>query len=178
MHSPSRQSSCHCELLCRDVQFALLAGGAVAEVENDGRGAPSARRAQGARSPSTARVIMSKKESVLDLNKHLDQPVLVKFAGGREVTGILKGAGVVCVSVVALSMIVTVVTGYDPLVNIVLDETVEYIREADDPYRLTDQTRNLGLTVCRGTAVMLIAPVAGSQEIDNPFVQNEQPSLT
>ncbi|CEP03621.1 Sm domain-containing protein [Plasmodiophora brassicae] len=158
MHSPSRQSSCHCELLCRDVQFALLAGGAVAEVENDGRGAPSARRAQGARSPSTARVIMSKKESVLDLNKHLDQPVLVKFAGGREVTGILKG--------------------YDPLVNIVLDETVEYIREADDPYRLTDQTRNLGLTVCRGTAVMLIAPVAGSQEIDNPFVQNEQPSLT
>ena len=49
-----------------------------------------------------------KKGSVLDLNKFIDKTIRVKFTGGREVTGILKG--------------------FDQLVNIVLDETIEYIR--------------------------------------------------
>ena len=93
------------------------------------------------------------KELILDLTKHLDKKVSVKFQGGREVVGILKG--------------------YDPLVNIVLDETVEYIRDPSDPYRLTKQTRNLGLTVCRGTAVMLVCPTEGMEEIANPFVQQD-----
>eukprot|EP00741_Cyanophora_paradoxa_P010396 tig00020531_g10054.t1 len=94
---------------------------------------------------------MSKKESILDLNKYVDKPVEVKFNGGRQVTGILKG--------------------YDPLVNIVLDDCVERIRDAEDPYKVTDETRKLGLVVCRGTAVMLVCPVDGTEEIANPFVQ-------
>lgn len=44
-----------------------------------------------------------KKGSILDLNKYMDQLIRVKFSGGREVTGILKG--------------------YDPLINLVLDDT-------------------------------------------------------
>lgn len=36
---------------------------------------------------------------------------------------------------------------------------------------MTDQTRALGLVVCRGTAVTLVAPTAGMEEIANPFLQ-------
>lgn len=49
-----------------------------------------------------------KKDDVLNLTKYLDQGVRVKFQGGREVSGVLKG--------------------YDQLVNLVLDDCVEYIR--------------------------------------------------
>jgi len=77
-----------------------------------------------------------------------------KFSGGREVTGILKG--------------------YDQLVNIVLDDTTEYMRDPYDPYKITDKTRKLGLTVARGTAVMLVSPTDGTQEIANPFLAAAQ----
>jgi U6 snRNA-associated Sm-like protein LSm7 len=46
-----------------------------------------------------------KKESILDLQKYLDKAVRVKFQGGREATGILKG--------------------FDQLLNLVLDGTTE-----------------------------------------------------
>ena len=62
-----------------------------------------------------------KKESILDLTKFLEKPVRVKFAGRREASGILKG--------------------FDPLLNIVLDNTIEYLRDPDDPYKLTEDTR-------------------------------------
>lgn len=101
----------------------------------------------------------TKKDPILDLAKYLDQPVRVKFQGGREVSGTLKG--------------------YDQLVNIVLDDCVEYLRDtqpsepaaaADGP-KSTEETRSIGLVVCRGTSVMLISPVDGTQEIANPFIQ-------
>lgn len=50
----------------------------------------------------------SEKEAVLDFAKYCDQRVRVRFQGGREVDGILKG--------------------YDKLDNLVLDEAVEYLR--------------------------------------------------
>ena len=34
-----------------------------------------------------------------------------------------------------------------------------------------NETRQLGLIVCRGPAVILISPVDGSEEIANPFLQ-------
>lgn len=49
-----------------------------------------------------------RKESILDLSKYLEKSIRVKFAGGREASGILKG--------------------YDPLLNLVLDNTTEYLR--------------------------------------------------
>ncbi|CAM9732537.1 unnamed protein product [Chrysoparadoxa australica] len=97
-----------------------------------------------------------KRENVLDLAKYLDRGVRVKFQGGREIHGLLKG--------------------YDQLVNLVLDECVEYIRDPADPYKLTDATRDIGLVVCRGTQVSLIAPVDGTEEIANPFLQEEEGS--
>ncbi|CAN0103110.1 unnamed protein product, partial [Sphacelaria rigidula] len=42
-----------------------------------------------------------------------------------------------------------------------------------DPYKLTDETRELGLVVCRGTQVSLISPTDGMEEIENPFVAPE-----
>jgi len=59
-------------------------------------------------------------------------------------------------------------------VNIVLDDTVEYLRDPFDPYKITDKTRALGLTVLRGTSVMLISPVEGTIEIANPFLKAQE----
>ncbi|XP_048232147.1 sm-like protein LSM7 isoform X1 [Ricinus communis] len=104
-----------------------------------------------------------RKETVLDLAKFVDKGVQVKLTGGRQVTGTLKG--------------------YDQLLNLVLDEAVEYLRvnfiasnlmaDPDDPLKTTDQTRRLGLIVCRGTAVMLVSPTDGTDEIANPFIQQD-----
>ncbi|XP_039277437.1 U6 snRNA-associated Sm-like protein LSm7 [Nilaparvata lugens] len=63
--------------------------------------------------------------------------------------------------------------GYDPLLNLVLDDTTEFLRDPDDPYKLTEDTRMLGLVVCRGTSVVLICPVDGMESIPNPFVPQD-----
>lgn len=98
-----------------------------------------------------------------------------------------------------LPAVVGVLKGYDQLLNLVLDESVEYLRGApvlhlhlpplslvclaeltesltslvladpEDPLRVTDNTRSLGLIVCRGTSVMLVSPTDGTEEIQNPF---------
>ena len=48
------------------------------------------------------------------------------------------------------------------------------VADPTDPYKLTDDARSLGLVVCRGTSVMLIAPVDGTEEIANPFAEEEE----
>ncbi|EEP82193.1 conserved hypothetical protein [Uncinocarpus reesii 1704] len=91
-----------------------------------------------------------KKENILDLTKYMDKEVHVKFSGGREVTGTLKG--------------------YDQLMNLVLDDVKEIMRDDEG----NDSTRSLGLIVARGTLLVLISPVDGSEEIANPFLQQEE----
>lgn len=93
-----------------------------------------------------------KKESILDLSKFVDKGVKVKMSGGREVTGTLKG--------------------YDQLLNLVLDDAVEHLRDPADHMRQhsSGKTRKLGLTVSRGTSVMCVSPLDGLEEISNPFV--------
>ena len=83
----------------------------------------------------------------------MGKKVRVRFQGGREVVGVLRG--------------------YDPMVNIVIDDAVEYLRSAADPYVASGETRNLGRVVCRGTQVTMCAPEEGYEEISNPFVQPE-----
>lgn len=48
-----------------------------------------------------------------------------------------------------------------------------FFPDPDDPYKLTEDTRTLGLVVCRGTSVVLICPADGMEAIANPFVQQE-----
>lgn len=98
------------------------------------------------RKPTTPKII-------LDLSKHADKKVQVRLFGGRQVHGILKG--------------------WDPLLNLVLDEAVEMLRDSSDPYSLSGKERKLGLMVCRGTSVMTIAPADGVEEIENPFVRKD-----
>ncbi|WVR03291.1 hypothetical protein IAU60_000282 [Kwoniella sp. DSM 27419] len=84
-----------------------------------------------------------KRESILNLAQYVDTSVKIKFMGGREVTGTLKG--------------------YDQLMNLVMDDVVEeYENNAMPP-------RNLGLVVLRGPNIVLISPTDGSAEIENPF---------
>lgn len=48
------------------------------------------------------------KDAVVDFASYMDQKVRVRFQGGREVEGMLKG--------------------YDKLDNLVLDATIEFLR--------------------------------------------------
>ncbi|KAG2121303.1 U6 snRNA-associated Sm-like protein LSm7 [Suillus clintonianus] len=105
-----------------------------------------------------------KREAILDLSKYVNERIRVKFTGGREVTGILKG--------------------YDQLLNLVLDEVEEQINGAvistpllhTTDSRSTEpepQSRMLNLVVLRGPTITLLSPVDGSEEIANPFVAQE-----
>ena len=42
-----------------------------------------------------------------------------------------------------------------------------------DPFKLTEDTRPLGLVVCRGTAVVLVCPSDSMEVIPNPFLHQE-----
>lgn len=108
-----------------------------------GRGGAAGAAAGG----SGAQAERPKKENILDLKKYMDQRVTVKFNGGREVTGVLKG--------------------YDALMNLVLDEVQEALRDDEG----NETTRSLGLVVVRGTLLVVISPADGSEVIANPFVQ-------
>lgn len=91
-----------------------------------------------------------KKESIIDLSKFIDKQVHVKFQGGREATGKLKG--------------------FDHLLNLVLDDTTEYLKDDDESHKATENKRKLGLVVCRGPAVTIVCPQDGYEVIQNPFV--------
>jgi len=88
------------------------------------------------------------------LEKYMDQSIRVKFNGGREVEGVLKGQ--------------------DMLLNLVLDNAKEFLRDPEDPSVLLEETRELGLVVCRGTAVVLVCPTDGMEEIENPFAIDDE----
>ncbi|KAI9508041.1 U6 snRNA-associated Sm-like protein LSm7 [Russula earlei] len=88
-----------------------------------------------------------KREAILDLAKYVNARIRVKFTGGREVTGVLKG--------------------YDQLLNLVLDEVEEQVQDPEP------RTRTLGLAVLRGPTITLLSPVDGLEEIANPFVSQE-----
>lgn len=115
-----------------------------------------------------------KRDNILDLNKYINEKMRIKFSGGREVVGLLKG--------------------FDQLMNLVLDEVEEVMRgefaktifgkSCEDAqgtvlltcFWVTDEEgnegkRSLGLIVARGPLVTLISPFKGSEEIANPFVQ-------
>lgn len=82
----------------------------------------------------------------MDLGKYKDTKVRVKLMGGRLVTGVLKG--------------------YDPLMNLVLDKTIEYMRDLEDPsIILKNETREIGLTVIRGTVLLSLSPLDSSEII-------------
>ncbi|KAJ1677820.1 Sm-like protein lsm7 [Spiromyces aspiralis] len=92
-----------------------------------------------------------KRDPILNLDKYIDKRIFVKFMGGREMEGVLMG--------------------HDKLLNLVLDDAVERIRDSENPSQMTEQTRRIGMTVCRGPSIILISPLDGKQEIENPFVQ-------
>ncbi|KAH1312152.1 Sm-like protein lsm7 [Aspergillus fumigatus] len=115
-----------------------------------GGGHSSQHRGGGAGGGAQQQQEKPKKENILDLSKYMDKEVKVKFNGGREVSGMLKG--------------------YDQLMNLVLDDVKESMRDDEG----NETTRSLGLIVARGTLIVLISPADGSEEISNPFVQQEE----
>lgn len=88
------------------------------------------------------------KQSIIDLTKFMHKHVHIKFQGGREASGKLKG--------------------FDHLLNLVLDDATEYVKDKDE---LTE--RKLGLVVCRGPAITVVCPQDGHEPISNPFIERE-----
>ncbi|CEH12928.1 related to snrnp protein [Ceraceosorus bombacis] len=115
-----------------------------------GRGGASGSGAAGASAVSGPE--RPKREAILDLAKYVDKRIRVKFTGGRTVIGVLKG--------------------YDQLLNLVMDEVEEYIIDPESG-EATEQTRALGLAVLRGTALIVINPADGFEQISNPFAAPE-----
>ena len=77
-----------------------------------------------------------------------------------------------------------ILKGYDQLLNLVLDEVEENIQgklvsyyDLGPPSKyLTEpepHTRALGLAVLRGPTITLLSPVDGSEEIANPFAEQQ-----
>jgi len=89
-----------------------------------------------------------KREAILDLSRYMNEKIRVKFTGGREVTGVLKG--------------------FDQLLNLVLDDVQELFQTEPE-----QTTRALGLVVLRGPTITLLSPVDGHEEISNPFLGQE-----
>lgn len=54
----------------------------------------------------------NERDAVVDLTKYMDQKVRVRLQGGREIEGILRG--------------------FDKLDNLVLDETIEFLRGSEN----------------------------------------------
>ncbi len=90
------------------------------------------------------------KESVINLAPYVDKKIRVKFVGGREVIGILKGA--------------------DPICNLVLDETVEFLIDSKTGF-LSNKERELGILIARGTSVLAICDENGFGEVANPYAE-------
>eukprot|EP01054_Gregarina_sp_Poly1_P008911 Gregarina_sp_Poly_1__8910@NODE_538_length_7624_cov_89_908694_g425_i0_p11_GENE_NODE_538_length_7624_cov_89_908694_g425_i0NODE_538_length_7624_cov_89_908694_g425_i0_p11_ORF_typecomplete_len104_score16_10LSM/PF01423_22/1_8e17Hfq/PF17209_3/0_042DUF150_C/PF17384_2/0_056_NODE_538_length_7624_cov_89_908694_g425_i049465257 len=90
-----------------------------------------------------------------DLNKHLNTRVLVKFLGGRQISGVLKG--------------------FDDIVNLVLDDCKETLRNSNGAP--STRLRELGLVIARGTGVVMICTEDGFNEIENPFLEAGQPVI-
>lgn len=95
-----------------------------------------------------------KKEAILDLNKFKDQKVVVKFIGGRQVVGVLKG--------------------FDQLMNLVLEDVSEQLRDPEDDAVLTEKTRDFKVVVVRGPLLLTLSPLDGTESIENPFVVDQQ----
>ncbi|EPQ55830.1 U6 snRNA-associated Sm-like protein LSm7 [Gloeophyllum trabeum ATCC 11539] len=111
------------------------------------RGSSASARGRGGPQGPQPTMDKPKREAILDLSKYVNERIRVKFTGGREVTGVLKG--------------------FDQLLNLVLDEVEE------QPTEPSPRKRNLGLVVLRGPTITLLSPVDGFEEIANPFVAQE-----
>ncbi|GAA5912928.1 hypothetical protein JCM5296_002528 [Sporobolomyces johnsonii] len=87
-----------------------------------------------------------RREAILDLSKYVDKKIRVKFTGGREVVGTLKG--------------------YDQLLNLVMDDLEETLRDPDTGLpSIPPATRSLGLAVLRGTSLVVLSPVDGLSKV-------------
>jgi U6 snRNA-associated Sm-like protein LSm7 len=96
--------------------------------------------------------ILKKKESILALERYLNQPVVVvcqETEGGRmgrEVKGVLKG--------------------FDSNMNLVLGEAVEVFSKLDDPDFSVQ--RRLGACILRGCSVVAVLPANTMKEVAPP----------
>ena len=86
------------------------------------------------------------KDSIIEFTYLIEKEVIIKFIGGREVEGLLKG--------------------YDKVGNLILDNVIEYINRDND---IEVKTRKLGCLFARGPNITAIFPKNNFIELENPY---------
>ncbi|KKA26362.1 hypothetical protein TD95_003837 [Thielaviopsis punctulata] len=144
-----------------------------------------------------------KRDNILDLAKYMDKAIRVKFTGGREGKsgaaarrrvrlelrevaggffwvsrvsrcGAVKWTGLGEERVLTgVAIVVGTLKGYDALMNLVLDEAKETMSDCVPDENGNETERQLGLLVARGTLLVLVSPLDGSEVIENPFLSEE-----
>mmetsp|Transcript_3959 Transcript_3959/g.7560 ORF Transcript_3959/g.7560 Transcript_3959/m.7560 type:complete len:156 (-) Transcript_3959:392-859(-) len=142
-------------------------------VTNNRQGRGSHYGGRGSQS-SSGNSIPTPAPSILDLGRLIGRRVRVKlnpvtFSSHVDHVG---GGGVGGSVVTRQRECVGTLRGYDELVNLVLDDVVEWVEKSssDGSIDRSRVERNLGLVVCRGTQVSLVHPEDGAEEIANPFL--------
>ena len=82
----------------------------------------------------------SKRESIFQFGKYLNNEVSISLFGTREITGVIKS--------------------YDQFSNLILDDVIETFKDGT--------SRELGLVFIKGTAISSLVP-GKLQPIENPF---------
>lgn len=98
------------------------------------------------------------RDSLIRLQQYEEKTVIVKFAGGRQISGLLRS--------------------FDRQLNLTLDHAIEILREDLAPAGSSGEVkRELGFMIVRGSLVIFslkeihtIGPQDGSEEIENPFL--------
>ena len=66
--------------------------------------------------------------------------------------------------------------GFDQLLNVVLEDATEMLRNPLNPAVLSGETRELGTLIARGPTIAIVSPEEGMEQIASPFAA--QPSST
>lgn len=86
------------------------------------------------------------KDSIIEFTYLIDKEVIVKFVGGRDVEGVLKG--------------------FDRVGNLIIENAIEITNKA--PLNNTN-TKIQGLLFARGPNISSVFPKSSYEEIDNPY---------
>ncbi|KAL0219033.1 hypothetical protein P9112_004686 [Eukaryota sp. TZLM1-RC] len=82
---------------------------------------------------------MSQRRDIIDLHRFINKDIHITLAGGRQFTGTLKG--------------------YDSLLNCVLADMSELLRDPSDLSVVTDKKRSLGMGVIKGAGIAAVYPL-------------------
>jgi U6 snRNA-associated Sm-like protein LSm7 len=121
-----------------------------------------------------------KREAILDLSKYVNEPIRVKFMGGREGEEVkLRSQRFLLTCRCSGRHAERIRPTSQPSLGRRRRTIPRRVLSAVNQFSLTKytepepHTRSLGLVVLRGPLITIVSPVDGSEEIANPFMAQE-----